>query len=51
MVKIAIVLGCRPEIIKMSPIIRYCEKNNQDYFIIDTGQHYSKNMSEIFLMN
>lgn len=48
MVKIAIVLGCRPEIIKMSPIIRYCEKNNQDYFIIDTGQHYSKNMSEIF---
>ncbi len=46
--KIAIVLGTRPEIIKMSPIIRECEKRYIDYFIIHTGQHYSYNMDKIF---
>ena len=46
--KIAIVLGTRPEIIKMSPIIRECEKQNLDYFILHTGQHYSYNLDKIF---
>jgi UDP-N-acetylglucosamine 2-epimerase (non-hydrolysing) len=46
--KIAIVLGTRPEIIKMSPIIRLLEKNQIEYFIIHSNQHYSKNMDEIF---
>lgn len=46
--KIAIVLGTRPEIIKMSPIIRECEKRKLNYFIIHSGQHYSKNMDKIF---
>jgi UDP-N-acetylglucosamine 2-epimerase (non-hydrolysing) len=46
--KIAIVLGTRPEIIKMSPIIRECEKNNLDYYILHTGQHYSYKMDRIF---
>jgi UDP-N-acetylglucosamine 2-epimerase (non-hydrolysing) len=46
--KICIVLGTRPEIIKMSPLIRYCKENNVDHFIIHTGQHYSYNMDKIF---
>jgi len=48
-IKIAIILGTRPEIIKMAPIVRACEKKGVDYFILHTGQHYSKELnSEIF---
>jgi UDP-N-acetylglucosamine 2-epimerase (non-hydrolysing) len=45
---ISIILGTRPEIIKMSPIIRECENQNLDYFILHTGQHYSYEMDRIF---
>jgi UDP-N-acetylglucosamine 2-epimerase (non-hydrolysing) len=45
---IAIVLGTRPEIIKMSPIIRECEAKNLDYFILHSGQHYSYDMDRAF---
>jgi len=47
-VKLAIILGTRPEIIKMSPVIRECEQKILDYFILHTGQHYSHNMDRIF---
>lgn len=46
--KIGIVLGTRPEVIKLSPIIRKCEKDKLDYFILHTNQHYSENMDKIF---
>lgn len=46
--KISIILGTRPEIIKMSPIIRELENHGVDYFIIHTGQHYSYNLDKIF---
>jgi UDP-N-acetylglucosamine 2-epimerase (non-hydrolysing) len=46
--KISIVLGTRPEIIKFSPIIRECESLALDYFILHTGQHYSYNMDKVF---
>jgi UDP-N-acetylglucosamine 2-epimerase (non-hydrolysing) len=46
--KFCIILGTRPEIIKLSPIIRECEKNGLDYFLIHTGQHYSYEMDRIF---
>lgn len=46
--KIGIILGTRPEIIKMSPIIWECEKQKLDYFILHTNQHYSKNLDKIF---
>jgi UDP-N-acetylglucosamine 2-epimerase (non-hydrolysing) len=42
--KIAIILGTRPEIIKMSPIIRELDKRGLDYFILHTGQHYDYEM-------
>ena len=45
---IAIVLGTRPEIIKMSPVIRELEKRKSDFLILHTGQHYSYNMDRVF---
>lgn len=45
---IAIVVGTRPEIIHMSPLIRECEKRTLDYFILHTGQHYSYDMDMLF---
>ena len=46
--KICIIIGTRPEIIKACPIIRYIEKNKISYYVIDTGQHYSYNLNNIF---
>ncbi|MFA5008033.1 MAG: UDP-N-acetylglucosamine 2-epimerase (non-hydrolyzing) [Candidatus Omnitrophota bacterium] len=46
--KICIIYGTRPEIIKLSPLIRYCQKKNVNFFCIHTGQHYSYQMDEIF---
>jgi len=46
--KICITLGTRPEIIKMSPVIRECEKRGLDYFILHTGQHYSYKLDRAF---
>ena len=39
--KICFVLGTRPEIIKLFPLIKLCEKKKINYFIIHTGQHYT----------
>lgn len=47
--KIAVAFGTRPEIIKLSPIIRALQKARADFFIIHTNQHYDKNMDAIFL--
>jgi len=46
--KISVVLGTRPEIIKLAPVIRELEKRNTDYFILHTGQHYSYKLDQIF---
>lgn len=46
--KIALILGTRPEIIKMSPLVRACEKHAIDYFILHTGQHYNYEMDQQF---
>ena len=46
--KIAIVLGTRPKIIKMSPIIREFERLGLNYQVIHTGQHYSCDINEVF---
>jgi UDP-N-acetylglucosamine 2-epimerase len=34
---IAIILGTRPEIIKMAPVIRECQRRGLDYSVIPTG--------------
>ncbi|MDV2482018.1 UDP-N-acetylglucosamine 2-epimerase (non-hydrolyzing) [Methanoculleus sp. Wushi-C6] len=46
--RITVVIGTRPEIIKMSPIIRYCEEQGLDYSLVHTGQHYSYEMDAMF---
>jgi len=46
--KICFILGTRPEIIKMSPVIRECVHQKIDHFIIHSNQHYSQNMDAIF---
>lgn len=46
--KIVVVLGTRPEIIKMAPVIRELERNNADFYILHTGQHYSYNLDKVF---
>ena len=49
--KISIILGTRPEIIKMSPLIRFAIEESLDFFIIHSGQHYSYEMDLAFLEN
>jgi len=46
--KIAAVVGTRPEIIKMAPVIKELGKQGANFFVIHTGQHYSYNMDGIF---
>lgn len=46
--KIGIVLGTRPEIIKLAPVIRELEKRKADYFVIHTNQHYSYELDKLF---
>jgi UDP-N-acetylglucosamine 2-epimerase (non-hydrolysing) len=46
--KVSVVLGTRPEIIKLSPVIRELERLKIDYSLVHTGQHYSYNMDRVF---
>ncbi|MBI5036462.1 UDP-N-acetylglucosamine 2-epimerase (non-hydrolyzing) [Candidatus Micrarchaeota archaeon] len=45
---IFLVLGTRPEIIKFSPIIRELQKQEQQFKIIHSNQHYSPEMDAVF---
>ncbi len=42
------ILGTRPEIIKLSPLIRLCVKKHIPFKIIHSGQHYSYDMDKVF---
>ena len=46
--KVGIIVGTRPEIIKMAPVIRECQKREIPFFIIHSNQHYSEEMDSIF---
>ena len=45
--KVAVILGTRPEIIKLSPVIKQLNKKYTS--VIFTGQHYDHNMSMRFI--
>lgn len=45
---VAFVLGTRPEIIKLSAVIRLFQKKNRPFILIHTGQHYSYFMDTKF---
>ena len=44
-----IVVGTRPEIVKMAPVIRALEEKGQSYVFVHCGQHYDYNMSQSFI--
>jgi len=46
---IVAVVGTRPEIIKMAPILRRLDELGVEYRFIHTGQHYDYNMSLLFV--
>ncbi len=47
-VTIAIIVGTRPEIIKMSPLVRECQSRKEPFVLIHSNQHYSYDMDKIF---
>lgn len=49
--KVAIVVGTRPSIIKMAPIIRELNKQNIENFVVHTSQHYSPEMDRTFFID
>ncbi|WP_144920718.1 non-hydrolyzing UDP-N-acetylglucosamine 2-epimerase [Halorubrum salsamenti] len=48
MTEVAFVLGTRPEIIKLAPVIQACQRRRIEYVIIHTGQHYSDSLDSVF---
>ena len=46
--KLAIVVGTRPEIIKMAPVVRACQARGVPFVLLHTGQHYSFEMDGVF---
>ncbi len=46
--KLGIVVGTRPEIVKMAPIVRACIARDVPYVLIHTGQHYTFEMDGLF---
>ncbi len=49
--KIAFIIGTRPEIIKMAPLIDLTEKWGINHILIHTGQHYDHEMSQKFFLD
>ncbi|MDI6724209.1 MAG: UDP-N-acetylglucosamine 2-epimerase (non-hydrolyzing) [Methanobacterium sp.] len=49
--KIAVIIGTRPEIIKMAPVIDEIENRGINYVLIHTGQHYDHEMSDQFFID
>lgn len=43
--RIMLVVGTRPEVIKMAPVIHGLRKNRATFTFVHTGQHYDYNMS------
>jgi len=52
--KIILVVGARPNFMKIAPIIDAIRHHNEshgrplDYFLVHTGQHYDEKMSKLF---
>jgi len=47
---VIIVAGTRPNFIKIAPIIRELNKVNVKHLMVNTGQHYDSNMSDLFFI-
>ncbi|MHB1432115.1 MAG: non-hydrolyzing UDP-N-acetylglucosamine 2-epimerase [Streptosporangiaceae bacterium] len=45
---VAVVLGTRPGIVKLAPVLHALAAANLPHFAIHSGQHYSANMDQVF---
>lgn len=45
---IVIILGTRPEIIKMSPVLRELRRQKLPFRLVHSGQHYSESLDKVF---
>ncbi|MHA1960830.1 MAG: non-hydrolyzing UDP-N-acetylglucosamine 2-epimerase [Candidatus Thorarchaeota archaeon] len=43
-----VVIGTRPEIVKMAPVLHEFERRRISFYLLHTGQHYSARMSKSF---
>ena len=48
LMKVMVVVGTRPEIIKMSPVIKVLMQEGIPFVFVHSGQHYSKGLDGIF---
>ena len=48
MLKVMIIVGTRPELIKMSRVIAEFDQHTQ-HILVNTGQNYDYELNEIFL--
>ncbi|HRR66696.1 MAG TPA: UDP-N-acetylglucosamine 2-epimerase (non-hydrolyzing) [Methanomassiliicoccales archaeon] len=46
--RFSIVLGTRPEMVKMSPVVRELQRRGEEFDLVHTGQHYSFEMDRVF---
>ena len=46
--KVMCVVGVRPSIIKMAPVVMALEARGANVSLVHTGQHYDPNMSDVF---
>jgi len=44
-----VVVGTRPEIVKMAPVVRALEESSLPYLLVHCGQHYDYEMSQQFI--
>ena len=49
MMDIMVVVGTRPEIIKMAPVVRALQKHKCDFTFVHSGQHHDYNLSLNFI--
>ncbi len=45
---VALVIGVRPEVVKMAPVIRACRALGVPSFVLHTGQHYDWSLDGLF---
>jgi UDP-N-acetylglucosamine 2-epimerase (non-hydrolysing) len=46
--RVAVVAGARPNFMKVAPLLMALERADIDSMLVHTGQHYDRNMSEVF---
>ena len=46
--EIILVVGARPNFMKIAPIYKELESRGQKLLLLHTGQHYDENMSKVF---